>query len=466
MPKEKNSAAPAISPAVSAARGTSIIVPIVARDVDALGLGDLGEHPLGLLADRLQLLHGADQRDHDLRARVAAGLLALGGRLGDRPHLHGEQPGDDEAEPHAAQAEHRVLLVHAPARPRSSRSVPSSCSPRASATATRTDSSVRSGRNSCSGGSSSRTVTGRPSIASKISTKSCFCSGSSCVERRVPLLVVRRRGSASRPAAGARRGTCARCGTGRCPARRTAGRARRPRGCRRWSRTPSRRFPSAWARIRCTLRTRSSASSASGAISPSKYATTAGGSTGTSPRHTRPVEPSMEMTSPSSTTVPSGRGELLLLGVDLQLLGAAHAGLAHAAGDDGGVRGLAAAAGQDALGGDHAGQVVGVGLPADQDDLLAAAAHFDRGRRSRRRPCRRRRPARRSCPGSSCRASPLVVEPREHQLRELVAGDPPDGLVHVDEALVDQLRGDARTPRPPCACRRGSAASTACRARW
>src|SRR3712207_7543237 len=35
---------------------------------------DGGEHRLRLLADRLQLLDGADQRDHDLRPRVATGL--------------------------------------------------------------------------------------------------------------------------------------------------------------------------------------------------------------------------------------------------------------------------------------------------------------------------------------------------------------------------------------------------------
>src|SRR5205085_6571725 len=46
-------------------------------------------------------------------------------------------------------------------------------------------------------------------------------------------------------------------------------------------------------------------------------------------------------------------------------------GLAHAARDDGGVAGLATAAGEDALGRDHAGQVVGVGLAAYQDDVLA-----------------------------------------------------------------------------------------------
>src|SRR5690606_22667260 len=69
--------------------------------------------------------------------------------------------------------------------------------------------------------------------------------------------------------------------------------------------------------------------------------------------------------------VPAGHGHPPALGVDLQLLGAADTGLAHAAGDDGRVGGLAAAGGEDALGGDHAVQVVGVGLTADQDDLLA-----------------------------------------------------------------------------------------------
>ena len=72
----------------------------------------------------------------------------------------------------------------------------------------------------------------------------------------------------------------------------------------------------------------------------------------------------------------------LVLGVDLERLGAAHARLAHAAGDDRRVRRLAAVAGEDALRGDHAVQVVGGGLPAHEDDLAALL----------RRPPRRRRP--------------------------------------------------------------------------
>ena len=60
-------------------------------------------------------------------------------------------------------------------------------------------------------------------------------------------------------------------------------------------------------------------------------------------------------------------------------------------------------------------------------------------------------------PWVSCGGVPAGDEPREHQLRQLVAGDPADRLVHVDEALVDQLGGDderrgrgARLPTRVC----------------
>ena len=66
----------------------------------------------------------------------------------------------------------------------------------------------------------------------------------------------------------------------------------------------------------------------------------------------------------------------LRLDVDVERVGAAHAGAAHATGDDRGVRRLAAPAGEDAAGGDHAAQVVGVGLATDQDDALAPLGPF------------------------------------------------------------------------------------------
>ena len=75
--------------------------------------------------------------------------------------------------------------------------------------------------------------------------------------------------------------------------------------------------------------------------------------------------------------VGAGDDDLLLGGVDLQLLNAADAGGAHAAGDDGGVARLAAVARKDALGGNHAGQVVGVGLPANEDAVATLGSGCD-----------------------------------------------------------------------------------------
>jgi len=51
--------------------------------------------------------------------------------------------------------------------------------------------------------------------------------------------------------------------------------------------------------------------------------------------------------------------------------GADHAGLAHAHGDDGGVRRPPAPRGHDALRGIHASHVLRRGLGTDEDDLLA-----------------------------------------------------------------------------------------------
>ena len=61
----------------------------------------------------------------------------------------------------------------------------------------------------------------------------------------------------------------------------------------------------------------------------------------------------------------------------MEALNAADAGRTHAAGDNGGMARLATVAGQDALGGDHALQVVGVGLPTNQNDLVALVGARD-----------------------------------------------------------------------------------------
>ena len=161
----------------------------------------------------------------------------------------------------------------------------------------------------------------------------------------------------------------------------------------------------------------------------------------------------------------AGRGEPPGPGVHLEFVGAADAGLAHAAGHHGGVAGLAAAAGQDAPGGDHPVQVVRVGLAADQDDRLARGGPLD-GRRGVEHRLADRGARRGADRGGDLLRLLAEVEPGEHQLGELVAGDPGDRLVHVDEALVHELGGDPERGARRCACPPGSAASRACRARW
>ena len=191
------------------------------------------------------------------------------------------------------------------------------------------------------------------------------------------------------------------------------------------ARTPSRRRSSAWVISRWTalddlaLRPRTCLRGSSPCSAP----TTALGTTGTSPRNTSPVPPSMEMTSPSLTRTPSPRGELTRRVVDPQRLGADDAGAAHAAGNDGRVDCLATPAGQDALGSDHSAQVVGVGLPADQDDGLAPVGPV-------RGPLRVEDGLADGGAGTRGHAFAdqlargLRVELREQQHGELVAGDP------------------------------------------
>ena len=88
MPKEKNSALAAIGPAFTAARGTSIMVPIrVCTWVPVSSSTSLSTFSVRSRHD-LQFLHGADERDHHLGPRVLARLLELGGGVRDRAHLH------------------------------------------------------------------------------------------------------------------------------------------------------------------------------------------------------------------------------------------------------------------------------------------------------------------------------------------------------------------------------------------
>ena len=145
--------------------------------------------------------------------------------------------------------------------------------------ASRTSSSSTSGRNSCNGGSSRRMVTGRPSIASKMPSKSARCSFSSSASASSsstgPSARMNRCTSGNRsprnmcsvrhspiPSAPNRRATCASCGRSALV------------------RTLSRRKPSAHSRMV------SNGPDGSGVI------------TGTAPMTTSPVVPLIEITSP------------------------------------------------------------------------------------------------------------------------------------------------------------------------
>ena len=145
------------------------------RSVLQVGTGFLGhrfQDAARPLPGHVQLLDRAHHRDHDLDNRVAAFLDAVGGGLGDRPHLEiYTGPGwPGTAGRPAGRASGWLPSAGVP--PAVTARLPRPRSPLALATATRTDMSVMSGRNSCSGGSSSRTVTGRPSIASKMLDRS------------------------------------------------------------------------------------------------------------------------------------------------------------------------------------------------------------------------------------------------------------------------------------------------------
>ena len=134
-------------------------------------------------------------------------------------------------------------------------------------------------------------------------------------------------------------------------------------------------------------------------------------------------------------------GDLLAREVDEQRLSPAHTRSAHPASDDGRVARLAPTGGEDALGGDHAAQVVGVGLGAHEDDPLAPLGPLRRVLGVQHDPADGRTRARRDGLGQAGDVAGLV-EAREHEQRQLLAGDPGQRLVLVDDPLVNELAGD------------------------
>ena len=112
MPKEKNSALRAMAARGQRSPGHLDHGADRYVQVNTRLLLHLPEHLLRHPAGGLHLLDGGDERGLDLRARVLARPLELRGGVRDRADLHAEQAGYDQVEPDAAQAEHRVLLVH------------------------------------------------------------------------------------------------------------------------------------------------------------------------------------------------------------------------------------------------------------------------------------------------------------------------------------------------------------------
>ena len=192
---------------------------------------------------------------------------------------------------------------------------------------------------------------------------------------------------------------------------------------------------------RWTAATRSPASGESGSSSPSKYRTTGEfDDRDLAEEHlTRRAVDRDDVALVDLDATPGP--ESPVLGVHVERFGAADAGLAHAAGDHRRVAGLAAATGQDALGRDHAAQIVRVGLPADQDHLLARPLHSTAVSESNT-TWPTAAPGEAFIPCAIFVRPRRVVEPREHQLGQLGAGYPLQGLVQVDQALVDELGRD------------------------
>ena len=269
--------------------------------------------------------------------------------------------------------------------------------------------SSSAGRNSCSGGSRSRIVTGRPAIASKMPSKSDCWNGSS------------RSSAARRPASVSAR--IISCTTG------------------------SRSSP----KNMCSVRQRPIPSAPNSRARAASSGVSAFARTRQAPRVVGPAEDRLEvlvdlrrherdLADEDAAGAAVDRDHVALgerLGrraapsaalVDRQRLAARDARLAHPARDDGRVRGHAAVHGEDPLRGDHPVDVVGRRLPADEDHRAVL--------RRARPPCRRRRRSRRSPrPGDAFRPP-----------RRLVGAAV--GIDHRVQELVELRRVDAARPPP------------------
>ena len=313
------------------------------------------------------------------------------------------------------------------------------------AAATSAISSSPCGRNSCSGGSSRRMVTGRPSMISNSSTKSARCIGSS-------LASAARRDFSSSARIISRTAWMRSSSKNMCSVRQSP-----------MPSAPKRTAALASAGVSALARTPSLRTLSAQPISVANSPDSCGSIMSTLPASTWPVEPSTVMKSPFLKRLPAGRHGAGGV-IDAQRAGAGDAGLAHAARDHRGVRGHAAAGGEDAFGRVHAVDVFGRGFDPHQDDLLAVGLELRRlvgrehdlagGRAGRGRQAGRDH----ACGARADRWSGAGADRAQADRR---AARP--------RSWRSALRWRARprcAARPwRCACRSGSAASTACPAR-
>ena len=371
--------------------------------------------------------------------RLAGALCRFDRGLEDgaRLHLGDFRIGDRDAA--AAEAEHRVELRQIPGAVGDfPGSTPIAC-------ATSAISLSPCGRNSCSGGSSRRIVTGRPLMISNSSTKSARCIGNS-------LATAARRDFSSSARIISRTAWMRSSSKNICSVRHSP-----------MPSAPNLTATRASAGVSALARTPSLRTLSAQPISVANSPDSCGSIIATLPASTWPVEPSTVMKSPCLKVCPPA--VMVRLGiVDPHRAGAGNAGLAHAARHHRRVRGHAAARGENAFGGVHAVDVFRRGFDPHQNDFWPSALSCV-GLVGGEHDLARRRAGRGRQAGGDHLALGVGIDGRMQQLIERQ----PDRRAAPPRSWRSGLhwRVRPRCAAPPwrCACRSGSAASTACPAR-
>ena len=150
----------------------------------------------------------------------------------------------------------------------------------------------------------------------------------------------------------------------------------------------------------------------------------------------------MVMSSPSFSVTPPAV-MVRAAGSTRMRAGAGDAGLAHAARDDGRMRGHAAARGQDAFGGMHAVDVFRAGFHPHQNDLVSVGLQ-PRGVIRREHDLAGSRARRSRQAGGDDLALGFRIDGRMQQLVERGRLDAADGFFLADQSFIRQLDRDAQ----------------------